>query len=211
MAFIKQNFQFLIICLLAVVLFLQRCNTPSTPIAQSTTTVKTDTVWGTPPAPIINVYPEITNHIPAATAQRGKDTAYLPSPVDSILRIQYMALRDSLLSQNIYNQKYTQDSSSIELVDTVSNNRLTGRSYKFNLKYPIVTNTVTIKEPYKPVTQLYFGGGIGGSQLQPVQDLHLGLMLKTTKDQLYGVKAGISPQGGFSFGADMYWKLKLRK
>lgn len=211
MAFIKQNFQFLIICILAFVIILERSCGDSTPSPKPIIITKVDTAWRTPPAPIVNVYPSIVNHIPAATAQKGKDTMWLASPNDSILRIQFKALRDSLLSQNIYSQTYKQDSSSISLVDTVSQNHITGRSYKFNLKYPVITSTTTIKEPYIPKAQVYIGGGLSGSQLQPVQDFHGGLIYKTPKDQLYGVKAGISPQGGISFGADMYWKIKLHK
>jgi hypothetical protein len=211
MSFIKQNFQFLIICILAFVIILERSCGEKTPTPKPTITVVRDTTWATPPAPIVNVYPTITNKIPAAVVQQGHDTLFLPSTNDSILRIQYKALRDSLLSQNIYNQTYRQDSSSIDIVDTVSQNKLLGRSYKFNLKYPIVTNTITIKEPYIPVAQVFFGGGFSGSQLQPIQDFHVGALLKTKKDQVYGVKAGLSPVGGLVIGADMYWKIKLRK
>ena len=212
MGFIKTNFQFLIICLLAGVIFLERSCSSKTPDPKPTIITVTDTSWKHLVQPVTNVYPTITQKIPYVIgADKKTDTLYQANPVDSILRQQYQALRDSLLAKNIYNQVLKYDSSSVTLSDTISQNRLVGRSYHFDLKYPSVTTTTTIKEPYKPVTQLYIGAGISGNQQQFIQGFNTGLLLKNRKDQVYGVSAGISTQGVLTYGISTYWKIKLHK
>lgn len=215
MQFIKTNFQFLIIILLFGIILLQRCNTSPTPESKPTIVTTIDTSWKHLQQPIVNVYPTVTNHIPYAVGTPGvttpgiHDTLYIPSANDSILRIQYEALRDSLLSSNTYSQRLKYDSSYVDINDTVSQNRITGRSYRFTLKYPVITTSTTITIPPKSVTQLYFGGGLSGSPTALIQGANLGLILKTKTDHLYGVKVGITAPGVITYGVDTYWKIKF--
>lgn len=211
MDFIKANFQFIIICILACIILFERSCQPPTPTPAPTVITIVDTSWKHMVQPITNVYPTVTNHIPAPAVPQGKDTMWIPSPNDSILRVQYQNLRDSLLSANIYTQTLKYDSSSVILTDTVTHNRLTGRSYSFNLKYPVVTTTTTIKEPYIPKAQVYVGGGITGGQTALLHSAELGVMYKSKKDQIFGVKGVQQFNGATFFTLDSYWKIKLHK
>lgn len=212
MDFIKANFQFLVILILAGIILLERSCTSKPADPKPTIITIVDTSWKHMVQPITNVYPTVTQKIPyIAGVDKRVDTMYQPSPVDSVLRQQYQALRDSLLASNIYKQTLKYDSSSITLTDTVSQNHLTGRGYHFDLKYPVVTTTTTIKESYKPVTQLYIGGGITGNQQQFIQGFNAGLLLKNRKDQIYSINAGIGTQGVITYGISSYWKIKLHK
>ena len=61
----------------------------------------------------------------------------------------------------------------------------------------------TIQSPF-PV-----GGMIGGNREQIVNQINAGLLLKTKKDQIFGVNAGINTQGQVVYGLQSYWKIKL--
>lgn len=211
MAFIKNNLQFILILALFAIIFLQRAGDSKPVDAKPIVITVVDSSWKERQQPIINVTPSITNKIPASQGPKGTDTMYLPSPEDSILRIQYKALRDSLLASNIYNQTLKYDSSSITLTDTVHNNKLTGRSYSFHLKYPEVTKTITIKEPYKPVNQVYFGGGLLVTPPILLNGVKAGIIYKNKKDQIYTGEIVQQFSNGTSFSVGMYWKLKLKK
>ena len=214
MDFVKSNFQFLVLLILAGIILLERSCTPATPPAKPTVTTTIDTSWKHLLQPIVNVHPTVTTYVPYAQTPgkpAGRDTLYLPSAVDSILRIQYKALRDSLLSSNIYSQTLKSDSSSVAITDTISQNHITGRGYRFDLKYPVITRTTVIKEPYVPKDQFYIGGGLAGSQQQFLQGFKAGLLFKTKSDQIYKVGAQINTDGGISYDFESYWKIKLHK
>lgn len=212
MEFITKNFQFLVIVALFVVIILQRNSTPTAPDPKPIVITVVDTSWKSRTSPITNVYPTVTNNIPAAkVVGKGVDTMYLPSPDDSVLRIQYQALRDSLLAQNIYTQTLKYDSSSVTVTDTVHQNRIAGRSYSFNLKYPEITTTTTIKEPYKPVNQFYVGAGLTGNPSNLLSGAKAGIIFKNKKDHIYQVDAVHMFNYGTHYGVSTYWKLKLKK
>lgn len=211
MEFIVKNFQFLVIVALFSVILLQRCGekpvTPQAPIIVQTI----DTNWAKKMQPIVYVEsPAISNYIPA-TKNPKRDTAYLPSPVDSILRMQYAALRDSLLSTKIYDNTYKFDSSSVTIKDTVTENKLSGRSYSFNLKYPVITNTTTITQQAPPVRQVYIGGSLLGNPSNLLGGAKINLIYKDRKDRLYntGVMQQFNGQTFYEFGTA--FKINLRK
>ena len=212
MAFIKANFQFLLILVLFGILLLQTCNKP-TPVDQKPTIVTVvDTSWKHMVQPVTNVYPTITTKVPYVVGvDKGKDTLYIPSTNDSILRLQYQALRDSILAQNIYKQTLKYDSSSVTLTDTITNNHLTGRSYSFDIKYPVITNTTTITIPPKPTSQLYVGGGMFGNPSSLINGAKAGFVYKSKKDQIYQVNAIQQFSGQTYYELSTYWKIKLHK
>lgn len=80
----------------------------------------------------------------------------------------------------------------VKTTDTVSNNRIIGRKWDYNVKERIVTNTITITQPYKPKSQLYYGfeltspfaGTLGIEQAQ------VGIQLKNKKDNILKLSTG---------------------
>lgn len=213
MELLLKNWKDILIAIVLAILVFQTCSKPKTESEKPKieTVSKSDTAWKSPqqPAPIINVYPTATQTIPYQV--KSTDTKYVPDTNYEGLLKQYKQALDSLLATKVYDQTYKQDSSSITLKDTVRENKIIGRSYKFDLKYPVITNTTTttITLPYKPKSILYIGGGVNGSQITPIQSFDAGLMFKDKKDHLYGGKVGMGANG-ITYGVQSYWPIKLR-
>ena len=93
----------------------------------------------------------------------------------------------------------------VKITDTVQKNLIIGRSSNVNVKYPIIKETITL--PYTPKNQLYIGGSV---QLGPVGQLNGGVLFKNKKDQIFGGSVGITSQGQILYGANSYWKIKLK-
>lgn len=96
----------------------------------------------------------------------------------------------------------------IKITDTVSENKLAKRTTKDNFKIPVVKETVTITKYAEPKRQLYLGGGVNGNAGSGIRSFEAGLLYKTKKDQLYGVKAATTVDGITTFGFSTYFKLK---
>jgi hypothetical protein len=92
----------------------------------------------------------------------------------------------------------------IYINDTVQYNKLAGRSMSADLMFPSITNTTIVKE--KPKTQLFLGATVDYLQGSNFQNLSVGLMLKTKRDRLYGISAGVAPNGKPVYGASFYIK-----
>jgi hypothetical protein len=92
----------------------------------------------------------------------------------------------------------------IYINDTVQYNKLAGRSMSADLMFPSITNTTIVKE--KPKAQLFLGATVDYLQGSNFQNLSVGLMLKTKRDRLYGISAGVSPNGKPVYGASFYIK-----
>jgi hypothetical protein len=122
---------------------------------------------------------------------------------------QYTELADKFLASNIHADSVKIDSIGyVHIKDTVSKNLLTGRSTHYNLKYPIVKETLIV--PEKKRNQLYVGGLLQGARSNPVDGISTGALFKTKKDQIYGATAGINSRGQVQYGVQIYWKIKLK-
>lgn len=199
MKFIKDNFLSLIILLLVFILFFSR--------GKETIVTKTlkDTVWVYKDS-IIYTKPQVIKTVSVLYKDRPKE--YLPDTNYASLVLQYNKLVDKFLDSNIYQDSIKIDSiGHVYVQDTVSNNLLKGRSYSYSLKYPII-NTYT---PTPPKNQLYYGGQISGNPIEIINNIQLGVLLKTKKDRIVGINAGINSQGTITYGVSSYWKFKLKK
>ena len=199
MKFIKDNFLSLIILFLVFILFFIK--------GKETTVTKTlkDTVWQVKDS-IIFTKPLVIKTISIKYKDRPKE--YLPDTNYASLVLQYNKLVDKFLDSNIYQDSIKIDSiGHVYVKDTVSNNLLKGRSYSYSLKYPII-NTYTTSPPKN---QLYYGGGVIGSPVEIINNIQLGVLLKTKRDRIVGINAGINSQGTITYGVSSYWKIKLKK
>jgi hypothetical protein len=205
MNFIKNNFiNLLVLILLAIVLF-QTCGKSKEVV---TSTIKRDTVWVYKDSTVYSK-PQIVKTEPYAVPIDRWNTEYLPDSNYSKLIVQYEAIVRELLSKNISVDSLKIDSIGyVHVTDTVSKNLITGRSYKYFLKYPVITNTITI--PEKKRNQYYVGGLIQAQPSIDIRQLSAGLLLKTKKDHIYGVNAGLTRDGQVIYGVQTYWKIKLK-
>ena len=96
----------------------------------------------------------------------------------------------------------------IKIIDTVSKNKLGNRITKDNFKIPVVKETITITNYAEPERQLYLGGGINANSGGGIRSVEGGLLYKTKKDQIYGVKATTTIDGVTTLGVSTYFKIK---
>ncbi len=199
--FIKNNFFNIIILIVVVVLLMQRCSSTSTPVEKPTT--KRDTVW-VQSQNFFNTLPTVMKTVPG---QGSKE--YLPDPNYEKLVLQYQELVKNYIAKNIHKDSIKIDSIGyVKIEDTVSHNLITGRKTSYSLKYPIITNTITLPPVRK--NQLYYGGGL---EYSPVggQEFNAGILLKTKSDQIYSVYGGLNSNGSYQIGVQSFWKIKLHK
>jgi hypothetical protein len=114
------------------------------------------------------------------------------------------------LAKNISSDSIKIDSiGHVYITDTVSKNMIIGRSTRYNVKYPIITNTVIV--PEKKKLQMYLGGGVQGQKNEIINQINAGLLLKTKKDQIIGINAGTTINGNAVYGVQSFWKIRLKK
>ena len=105
----------------------------------------------------------------------------------------------------------------VSVTDTISQNKILGRTFNASVKQRTIKETMIVKEPAK--LQVYWGVTGGFNKQDYVNSVGTGFIVKTKKDKLYQVNLGVTNQttdgtnGGFSpyVGAGVYWKIRLKK
>ena len=105
----------------------------------------------------------------------------------------------------------------VAVTDTISQNKILGRTFNASVKQRTIKETTIVKEPAR--NQVYYGLTGGFNKADVVSSIGAGLILKTKKDKIYqftlgvdnrivdGTTGGISPFIGFG----TYWKIKVKK
>lgn len=183
--FFKINFRWILVGGLFAIMYFQGCfdrfNTPQQPTITHDTTVIIHQYESQPYTPTtINVLPPKPDIINLPEYQ--PDTSSIQN-----LRKQFDALVNKHTQQNVYNDTLKIDSLGwVNVKDTISENKLSKRSYNFNIKERLITTTIT--QPYKPRNQIYFGGGIQSSINQPAfNQAEVGLLFKNKKDNVFSI------------------------
>ena len=190
------------ILILAVIIVLQRSN--SSPDIIEKPIVIRDTIWQKKDS-VIYTSPKVVQTIPIKIISEK----YLPDPNYDKLVLQYQELVKLHLAKNIQKDSVKIDSIGfIKVTDTVQNNIVQNRKWEYNIKYPIVKETIT--QPPKKANQLYIGGGLQGNQYNIINSVNGGLLYKNKKDQIYGLSVGINTNGQVVYGVSSYWKIKFK-
>ena len=190
------------ILILAVIIVLQRSN--SSPDIIEKPIVIRDTVWKKKDS-VIYTSPKVVQTIPLKIVSEK----YLPDPNYDKLVLQYQELVKLHLAKNIQKDSVKIDSIGfVKVTDTVQNNVVQNRKWEYNLKYPIIKETII--QPPKKVNQLYIGGGLQGNQYNIINSINGGILYKNKKDQLYGLSVGINTNGQVVYGISSYWKIKFK-
>jgi hypothetical protein len=172
---------------------------PDTLVIRDTTWLKYDSLI-VKKVPVIK---EIPKPYEVLVKEYQADTSY-PK-----LKKQYEQLAKDYATKRIYVDSVNVGKfGHIKITDTVSENKLAKRTTKDNFKIPVVKETVTITKYAEPKRQLYLGGGVNGNAGSGIRSFEAGLLYKTKKDQLYGVKAATTVDGITTFGFSTYFKLK---
>ena len=190
------------ILILAVIIVLQRSN--SSPNIIEKPIVIRDTVWQKKDS-VIYTSPKVIQTIPIKIISEK----YLPDPNYDKLVLQYQELVKLHLSKNVQKDSVQIDSIGfVKVTDTVQNNVVQNRKWEYNIKYPIIKETVI--QPPKRVNQLYIGGGLQGNQYNIINSINGGILYKNKKDQIYGLSVGINTNGQAVYGVSSYWKIKFK-
>ena len=190
------------ILILAVIIVLQRSN--SSPDIVEKPIVIRDTIWQKKDS-VIYTSPKVIQTIPVKIISEK----YLPDPNYDKLVLQYQELVKLHLSKNVQKDSVKIDSIGfVKVTDTVQNNIVQNRKWEYNLKYPIIKETII--EPSKKVNQLYIGGGLQGNQYNIINSINGGMLYKNKKDQIYGLSVGINTNGQIVYGISSYWKIKFK-
>ena len=190
------------ILILAVIIVLQRSNF-SPDIVEKPTIVR-DTVWQKKDS-VIYTSPKVVQTIPLKIISEK----YLPDPNYDKLILQYQEIVKLHLAKNIQKDSVQIDSIGfVKVTDTVQNNIVQNRKWEYNIKYPIIKETII--EPPKKINQLYIGGGLQGNQYNIINSINGGILYKNKKDQLYGLSIGVNTNGQVVYGLSSYWKIKFK-
>ena len=190
------------ILILAVIIVLQRSN--SSPDIIEKPIILRDTIWQKKDS-VIYTSPKVIQTIPIKIISEK----YLPDPNYDKLVLQYQELVKLHLAKNIQKDSVKIDSIGfVKVTDTVQNNIVQNRKWEYNIKYPIIKETVI--QPPKKVNQLYIGGGLQGNQYNIINSINGGILYKNKKDQLYGLSVGINTNGQVVYGVSSYWKIKFK-
>jgi hypothetical protein len=113
------------------------------------------------------------------------------------------------LTKNVYKDKLVLDDSlgTIYITDTIQYNKIIGRKWDTNVRERIVYDVKIVKE--LPRNQVYVGiGGISNSSSILVGP---NLLLKTKKDNIYGLNLYVDPNSNMYIGVNINWKIKIIK
>lgn len=105
----------------------------------------------------------------------------------------------------------------ITIFDTISNNRILGRSFSSKIKQKIIRDTLKIELP--PKNLWYFGVESSITQPDLINNLGVGLMYKGKNEKIYKITGGLTNRtvdgvnGKFTpyVGGGVYWKINLKK
>jgi hypothetical protein len=152
--------------------------------------------------------------------RKGDDIYYetikevqIPTVIDT------QALLQNYYSKNVYKDVLVLPDSlgTVSVIDTISQNKILGRTYNASVKQRTIKETTIVKE--LPKTQLYWGLNSNFNKTDLVSSIGTGLVLKTKSDKLYQIGGGVlntttnGSDGKFSpyVGVGVYWKIKLLK
>lgn len=188
-------------------MFVDRCSQKK--VTPPDSIIVRDTVWvdhgGTGSS-----IPQLVNTIPYPVDRLTKEVQYLPDTNYQKLVNQYREILLLYLAKNIQKDSLKIDSIGyVSITDTVTKNLIANRKFKYNLKYPVITNTITL-QPI-PRNQLYIGGGLEGNKVNLINQINAGFLFKNKKDQIYGIYGGIDGNANINFGIQSYWKINLRR
>ena len=205
---ITKNIVNILILILLIIILFKTCKNSSNDVFLPT--IVKDTVWVHTDSTILSK-PQVVNTIPYAVPIDRWNTEYLPDTSSmAILIKQYEALVRELLAKNIHSDSIKIDSiGHVYITDTVSKNQIVSRTTHYNLKYPIITNTVTL--PAAKTRALYGGVGVRGVDKDLINTLHLGLMYKNKQDFMFGPSLDVEQNGDLKYGFQMYWNLTKKK
>ena len=198
-----------VLIIVVLILLIKGCNKKPEVSQTNTTTISRDTVYIKHDSTIYSK-PTLVKTISQPIEQWSRE--YLPDTNYQTLLQEYLSLADKFLRYNIQSDSLKVDSIGyVKVTDTVFSNLIQGRAFTYNLKYPIITNTITNTIYPKVKRQLYAGVGVEGNKTNFLCQYNAGLLYKGRKGGIWGASVGIPTNGAIHYGVSKYWLIKLNK
>lgn len=119
------------------------------------------------------------------------------------------AILKDYLATRYYNDILAVEHGTIQIADTISQNKILSRGVKTDLNIPIVKETITIARPPKNIAYLGFEA-IGNDQ-SPLYGVGASLGMKFKNDKYYGLKALMSKEGNPLYGIELKIPIRFKK
>jgi len=137
-----------------------------------------------------------------------------------LVDVDTVALLHDYLAKYIYKDTlHLPDSlGEVSLIDTISKNKILGRTFNAKVKQREIKETLIVKE--LPKTQVYYGFTGGFNKVDVVSNIGTGVLIKTKKDKIYQLGIGVANKVGTDgtngtlspfIGGGVYWKIKFKK
>jgi hypothetical protein len=105
----------------------------------------------------------------------------------------------------------------VAVTDTISQNKILGRTFNANVKQRTIKETIIVKE--LPKNKVFYGFEGGFNKQDVVSHVGMGFILNTKSDKIYNLGIGVANRvtdgtnGGFTpyINGGVYWKIRLRK
>jgi hypothetical protein len=137
----------------------------------------------------------------------------IPAIVDTL------ALLHDYFAKNIYKDTLRLPDSLgyVFLTDTITKNKIEGRTFVANVKQRTIKETTIVKE--LPKTKLFYGLEGGFNKADVVSHLGFGFLINTKSDKIYHLGLGVANRttdgtsGALApyIGGGVYWKIRLKK
>jgi hypothetical protein len=204
----KIDFKFLVIVLLAlVILFMKMCGNQDPEPPKGTIKINGKDH-------VILKHTRDTIYEPVVqTEYRDGETIYVDSIiyVDKPSVVDTSAILKNYFAMTIYKDtlKLKDSLGFITLTDTISKNKIQGRTFFANVNKIKIFDTIVVQEPKK--IEFYGGGTMGFDKVNLVNFVGPTLNIKTKKDNVYGVSIGINNSKSITLQGSVLWRIKLKK
>ena len=105
----------------------------------------------------------------------------------------------------------------VSVIDTISQNRILGRTFNASVKQRTIKETTIVKE--LPKTKLFYGFEGGFNKADVVSHIGMGILLNTKTDKIFNLGIGVANRvvdgtnGGLTpyINGGVYWKIRAKK
>lgn len=143
-----------------------------------------------------------------------KPYAVVKHQVDSFIAFDRLPVDTAAILKDYYSKVYYKDSSltkwgAILIMDTITKNRIAGRSVITDFTIPVVTNTITKSIEQKKRNQVYIGLNLQGKADDYLFAAGPSLMFKTKSDKAFEIGALFNKGGYMTYQAGLKWNISF--
>lgn len=151
------------------------------------------------------------------------DTQYVPKPykvvelamakTETDAVYQHITVDTMAILADYHGQRYYSDTMAIDhgtavINDTVSQNRITGRSLKVSQRIPVIKETVTLYQPKRNI--VYLGVNVQGGPQNYLFAAGADLSLKTKNDRIYSLGASVTRDNQVLYQGGVRFPIRLK-